>query len=774
MKFYQNKNTVWRLAIILPMFFVFLQTATAQQLKPKEIIYSRLPTDLNSAPTDANSPTIWAVGQDGGGDRQIAVGMEPRISDDGRYLLFRRIVAAAGDVFHYNPYASQAQGQLWVRDLMNNSETMIFDFTINSRRLIGYYFSPFSNQGNYQIILDYGTLFYKMNLDGTGAVAIDPYSGGGVPREGDNFPVLRRGDSLLAANNRDRQDFGLVTRTLGSEPAFDVPNTNGSDYNPSWSNDNQFVGLTTIRSQNCFNLDTSANGCNYPYFFNKISKIKPDGNGRAQLADLSGTNTNGIAYGTVWTEDNTKIITAARIGGVAGLYIFKTDGSGTYTRIPLVNGNTPDFVGGIVQPRTDAQAITNGGGLITDQNGNFAAKEDGLIEADITQVNQFSLVDTIGEPIAGDAMTGGSFTFKSGFVPNTPANIAGGNGSEGDVAGRPNGDGQILSNDVVGVQRFQIGLDQPFQSNEFQRADAAPFLGGGDGQILANDVIQVQRYQIGLDQAQNAVGPVDFGSSRQSEPAEKSVEIAAAPRQLSVENASGSGGQAITVNVRADALGDEAAYGFTLNYNSLIMTATSAQIGTAGGSRLCNLTVAGQVRCSIINFPDDLPGSDTDQIGEIHAGNNQLLMKINFTVTANAPGGTYSLTISGVNASNDLAQNLTISGQSGMLVVSGPTAADSSASGRVLTADGSGIQSATVTVIAQTGATRGTLTDKFGKFKFDNLESGENYIFRVAAKRFTFSQDTKVVAVGETTDGIDFVADGKIAPPKYENGLPKR
>ncbi len=443
MKIYQKKFKVWRSAMILAIVFLFALTATAQQLKPKEIIYSRLPTDLNSAPTGANSPTVWAVGQDGGGDRQIAVGMEPRISDDGRYLLFRRIIAAQGDVLHYNPYVNEAHGQLWVRDLANNSETMIFDFSTGNQRLIGYYFSPFSNQGNFQIILDYGTLFYKMNLDGTGTTAIDPYSGGGFPRENDTFPVLRRGDSLLAGNNRDRSSFGLMTRTLGSEPPFDVVNTNGSDYNPSWSNDNQLLGFTTLRSQGCFDLNPSAGSCNYPYFFNKISKIKPDGTGRTQLADLSGTNTNGIAFGTIWTEDNTKIIAAARINNVAGLYTINTDGSGTSTRIPISSGNAPDFVGGIVQPRQEQQVVSMGGGVAT--NGNY------------------TLVDTVGEPIAGQTSTGGSFNLQSGFwafaaLPNKTLFDYDGDGKADVSVFRPSSGLWYLQNSSTGFQSLPFGV----------------------------------------------------------------------------------------------------------------------------------------------------------------------------------------------------------------------------------------------------------------------------------------------------------------------------
>ena len=94
----------------------------------------------------------------------------------------------------------------------------------------------------------------------------------------------------------------------------------------------------------------------------------------------------------------------------------------------------------------------------------FYGYTDGSIspfEPDVTQANQYSLVDSIGEPIAGDGMSGGGFSFQSGFVPNTPPNISGGIGGEGDVADRPNGDGLIQANDVVQTQRYQIGLDQP-------------------------------------------------------------------------------------------------------------------------------------------------------------------------------------------------------------------------------------------------------------------------------------------------------------------------
>lgn len=86
-------------------------------------------------------------------------------------------------------------------------------------------------------------------------------------------------------------------------------------------------------------------------------------------------------------------------------------------------------------------------------------------------------------------------------------------GKEADVATRPDGSGAVNSGDVTQIQRFAVGLDKPFQSNEFQRADTAPRLAQdgttlllGDGSINPGDVTQAQRYSVGLDGGAPAAG----------------------------------------------------------------------------------------------------------------------------------------------------------------------------------------------------------------------------------------------------------------------------
>lgn len=375
----------------------------------------------------------------------------------------------------------------------------------------------------------------------------------------------------------------------------------------------------------------------------------------------------------------------------------------------------------------------------------------------------FSVTSTVGQSLAGDASSGGSFAVTSGFW-NYTVNPAAGSGVEGDVAARPVGDGSIASNDVVQTQRFQIGLDQPNQSNEFQRADSAPFASRGDGSIDSTDVVQTQRYLIGLNATQSAAGPVDNSNFtgtivKDSESETKNFAPLGGVRQLRVQSATALRGQQVVVNILADALGDESAYGFRVTYNQAVLTSPTTAIGTAGGSRLCNTTVAGQVSCSVNNFPNDQPGSSTDQIGEILPGNNQLLLRITFTIAANAPFGATPLGLTNVNASNDAAAALTITSQGGNVTVQTTTAAQVSVGGKILTANGEGIRNALVFLTSNaTGETRSVRSGSFGLYKFENIRVGESYVLTVNAKRFAFANQSRIITPTNELNDADFIA----------------
>jgi hypothetical protein len=356
--------------LFLTAVFVCLTTlrVSAQTLEAGDIIYSRLPV----APS--TSGTVWAIRQNGTNDRQIAVGSQPRLSPNGRYLLFRRSQVAT------EPYRF---GQLWIRDLTTAAETLLITY---SDYLVGYDFTSDSSK----VVFDDPQFseMRKMNLDGTGQIAL------GGSSFADDFPVARTSDNLIAHHRYDSfATAGIYTGGFTSGVQQLVPNTFNNIY-PSWSPDGQFVACGS----------GSPLGP-YPYLINNLFKLKPDGSGKVQLTNLA-TNNN-FGSGFVWTAGGAKIIVPANINGLAGLYSINADGSGAPVLIPITAGANPDFVGAVAAAQAGGggsyqllQAVVAGGGG-TSANGNY------------------SLVSTIGEAIAGTTSAGGNYNLPSGFWTNS-------------------------------------------------------------------------------------------------------------------------------------------------------------------------------------------------------------------------------------------------------------------------------------------------------------------------------------------------------------------
>ena len=87
------------------------------------------------------------------------------------------------------------------------------------------------------------------------------------------------------------------------------------------------------------------------------------------------------------------------------------------------------------------------------------------------------------------------------------------------------------------------------------------------------------------------------------------------------------------------------------------------------------------------------------------------------------------------------------------------TAAPASISGRV--ADSNGRAISRTRVILQGGnltELRTALTNAFGYYQFDNVETGESYTLRVETKRYRFENPTIFVNLGEDATGLDFIA----------------
>jgi len=89
----------------------------------------------------------------------------------------------------------------------------------------------------------------------------------------------------------------------------------------------------------------------------------------------------------------------------------------------------------------------------------------------------------------------------------------------------------------------------------------------------------------------------------------------------------------------------------------------------------------------------------------------------------------------------------------------GVTAANVSLGGRVLTANGSGISRATVTISGGTIEPRSVQTSSFGYYSFPDLPAGQTYVITVGSKSYTFAVPNRVITLTDSVDNADFVAD---------------
>ncbi len=408
---------------LITAVFLFASGVSAEILKPSEIIYSRASTSANGS---CDSGAVWVVGQDGANDRFITQGFHPRISPDGRFLLFKRFDSGS----LCSPFSIAPRW--WIRELATNRETQISQ---NTRESTGHFFAPETNRADRQIINSDGASLCTMNKDGTNRICIgipdlDPIRGGGHPslRGGDNFIVMQNNAGNFPVS-------GLYTLSFDNFSAREkIPNTNNGDLNPAWSNDGQTIAYAfqpTSRAE--------------PYFFTNLFKIQPDGANKTQLTFLNNLPTGeGFSYSLVWTLDNETILNAAKLNGIAGIYKIAADGSGNILgRIPITAGANPEWVGGIVPAYSEQQTASFGGGL--------------------TSAANFSLVGTFGQGFAGQTSIGGVFNLQIGFWNNL-------------LAAAPTANG-ILS---FGNTAFTINENGATATITVSRA------GGSDGAVAVN------------------------------------------------------------------------------------------------------------------------------------------------------------------------------------------------------------------------------------------------------------------------------------------------
>lgn len=331
-------------------------------------------------------------------------------------------------------------------------------------------------------------------------------------------------------------------------------------------------------------------------------------------------------------------------------------------------------------------------------------------------------------------------------------------GLESDVAPRPNGNGAIAATDVSQVRRFTVGLDSyNLTSNEFQRADSAPFATKGNGVVAATDITQARRYSIGTDPTQTAGGPssasfLEYNEDGKLKDSEKRQSAALLPRVVRVVSVDTSPGQQVTVTLEADTEGDENSYTFSLNYNTAILSNPVVTIGedATGGNVLANTTT----QPGRIGFSVDFGA------GTIPQGNNRRFVKVRFNVASNAPAGQTPLTFGDAPAlretSDTAAQPLNTSYTDGFVNILAPTAANTNISGRILTPIGSGIKGAKIVFTDSNGENFTATSNSFGFYILKDVPVG-NYVISILAKQYTFSQ--RIINVSDDATDINFVAE---------------
>jgi hypothetical protein len=247
--------------------------------------------------------SVWVRATDGSYDSMLFVGAWPRLSHNGRYIVFHKASNPA-------PWFKD----LYIYDLQTARDTFLY---YNGDWIQNYSWS--FDDGT--IVFDHGCQVLRIGRDGTGAGAVFTVDCW------DDVPMLKPNSWTIAFHNSFQ---GILLADSGGANRRVVPNTASGDYWPSWSPDGAWISF----------------GRAYPDTIRNYFKVHPDGTGLTQLTFFNNSNNESAFYwGGTWTPDGSKLLVVARIHGVRGIYAIATDGSGGNGLVTTAGGNAVDFVG---------------------------------------------------------------------------------------------------------------------------------------------------------------------------------------------------------------------------------------------------------------------------------------------------------------------------------------------------------------------------------------------------------------------------------------------
>lgn len=211
-------------------------------------------------------------------------------------------------------------------------------------------------------------------------------------------------------------------------------------------------------------------------------------------------------------------------------------------------------------------------------------------------------------------------------------------------------------------------------------------------------------------------------------------------------------GSNFTVNLQASNTTGEGVFGYEFNllYDSNIIVPQAANpcdgTGTisAGRSIVCNPNTPGLLRVVVFSTT-----------GTPFSGSG-VLLKLNFTAVG-AEGTQSPLTFQNFMFNEGTPQDITTDGRVQILDPAGPTSANASIEGRVISATGRVIPRARVSITGTDGIVRTTNSNQFGRFSFDELKVGETYVISATSKGFNFAP--QAVSVVENLKELALIAD---------------
>jgi hypothetical protein len=270
--------------------------------------------------------SIWAINLDGSSDTRVTAGSNPRVSRDGRYLLFLK--PASG---------------LWVRELKTGVETQLDS---QSFGIFGFDWEA----SNADFVMDKDCYILARSLTG----ASFPLPLGDC---GDDAPVVNPADGSLAHHN--------LSANLQVRGIYVMPPARNSRLRlnlnltfprwPSWSPSGQRLvvaaGNPAAPSESLYNLWLfDANGGNL-----------------RQITALAGND--GLEYGALWAPEENALVTAGTIWGTNGLWVLRLKQDGNYCgcapiRLPTTAGAAIQFAGSIVVAPTPPRGTVQPGFFI--------------------------------------------------------------------------------------------------------------------------------------------------------------------------------------------------------------------------------------------------------------------------------------------------------------------------------------------------------------------------------------------------------------------------